>query len=121
MVRTKQEGFPGLGQQITRLMEERGYTPSDLSARSQISLSYLTRILRGEVGNPTIVYLKRIADALGMTVTDLLPDDFGSPITSTQLVAESQDQLQAISQRLETLHQMVEQLLEERRKSDDVG
>ena len=72
MVRTKRLAAPHLGERIERLMEEKRLTQPELSARTGISVSYLNRIIRGEVLNPTVDFALRIADALGVTVSELL-------------------------------------------------
>ncbi len=68
--RTKKPGFPDLGNRITVLL---GDVPvSELSARTEISTSYLSRILRGQVTNPTVDFVARIAGGLGITVSELI-------------------------------------------------
>lgn len=75
MVRTKQRGVPNLGERITSLMETEHLNASELSARTGISVSYLTRIIKGEVVNPTADFLIRIAAGLGVTESELLRED----------------------------------------------
>jgi transcriptional regulator with XRE-family HTH domain len=53
-------------------MEASQLDASELSARTGISVSYLSRIIRGEVPNPTIDFVTRIAAGLGVTETQLL-------------------------------------------------
>ena len=53
-------------------MEALQLDASELSARTGISVSYLSRIIRGEVPNPTIDFVTRIAAGLGVTETQLL-------------------------------------------------
>lgn len=72
MTRTKQRGVPTLGERITRLMEASKLNASELSARTGISVSYLSRIIQGEVVNPTIAFVMRIAAGLGVTESELL-------------------------------------------------
>lgn len=72
MTRTKQRGVPILGERIKSLMEATELSASELSALTRISVSYLTRILQGEVVNPTIDFVIRIAAGLGVTETELL-------------------------------------------------
>jgi transcriptional regulator with XRE-family HTH domain len=72
LVRTKQRGVPTLGERVTSLMEALNLNASELSARTGISVSYLTRIIQGEVVNPTIDFVMRIADGLGVTESELL-------------------------------------------------
>ena len=72
LTRTKQRGVPILGERIKSLMEATELSASELSALTRISVSYLTRILQGEVVNPTIDFVIRIAAGLGVTETELL-------------------------------------------------
>ena len=72
MPRTKKRGVPSLGERIKQLMEALQLEASELSARTGISESYLSRIIRGEVPNPTIDFVIRIAAGLGVTETQLL-------------------------------------------------
>jgi len=58
-------------------MEASNLDASELSARTGISVSYLTRILRGEVANPTIDFVIRLAAGLGVTETELLREGVG--------------------------------------------
>jgi transcriptional regulator with XRE-family HTH domain len=59
-------------------MQQQDLTVSDLSARSGISQSYLSRMVAGKVTNPTIDFVLRIAHALDMTVSELLGEQPGS-------------------------------------------
>jgi transcriptional regulator with XRE-family HTH domain len=72
LTRTKQRGVPALGERMTSLIEASGLNASELSARTGISVSYLTRIIQGEVVNPTIDFVIRIAAGLGVTESELL-------------------------------------------------
>jgi transcriptional regulator with XRE-family HTH domain len=75
LVRTKQRGVPTLGGRVTSLMEAAQLNASELSARTGISVSYMTRIIQGEVINPTIDFIIRIAAGLGVTESELLRED----------------------------------------------
>lgn len=68
--RFRKPGIPDLGERITNLMSD--LSASQLSARSEISLSYLTRIIQGEITNPTIDFVVRIGNGLGVTVSELI-------------------------------------------------
>lgn len=72
MVRIKKSGDTALGQRLTWLMEQQGLLPTELAARTGISESYLSRLLRGTVTNPTLDFILRLAAGLGVTVTELL-------------------------------------------------
>jgi transcriptional regulator with XRE-family HTH domain len=73
--RMKRRGIPTLGERITSLMVASGLNTSELSARTDISVSYLSRIIQGEVVNPTIDFVMRIAAGLGVTESELLRED----------------------------------------------
>jgi transcriptional regulator with XRE-family HTH domain len=75
VAKKKMRGVPQLGERIKRFMEAANLDASELSARTGISTSYLSRILNGEVANPTIDFVKRIADGLGVTETELVRDE----------------------------------------------
>jgi transcriptional regulator with XRE-family HTH domain len=70
--RKKQRGVPTLGERTMSLMEASKLNASELSARTGISVSYLTRIIQGEVVNPTIDFVIRIAAGLGVTESELI-------------------------------------------------
>lgn len=72
MVRVKGRGAPNLGKRIEQRMEERGIDSTILSSRSGISISYVNRIIHGDVANPTIDFVIRLAAALGVAVSDLV-------------------------------------------------
>ena len=62
----------------------RGLTQEDLAEASGVTRSHLARIERGEVGEPRPDTLRRLAEALGVEVLDLLygelsVDIFGAP------------------------------------------
>lgn len=75
-MRTRRLGDPELGKRIQRFMEEKDLDLSALSTRTGISDSYLGRIVRGEVTNPTLDFVLRIATGLGVKVSELV----GEPI-----------------------------------------
>jgi len=50
----------------------RGLTQGELAARSGVERSHLAKIERGEVAEPRLATLLRLADALGIEVLDLL-------------------------------------------------
>lgn len=59
------------GQQVRRLREHQGFTLSELARRSGLSRSYLYQIESGE-SSPTHEKLEPLANALGVTLADLL-------------------------------------------------
>lgn len=61
-----------LGENIIRIRKEQKLTQKELSYRLDIEDSALRRIEKGRT-NPTILSLKKIAAALQVDVSDLLP------------------------------------------------
>lgn len=59
-----------LGERIHALRRERGYTLSQVSKRTGVSIAMLSMIERGH-SNPSIGTLHAIADALGVTMSQL--------------------------------------------------
>jgi transcriptional regulator with XRE-family HTH domain len=76
---------------------------AELSAAAGISESYLSRILSGEVTNPTIDFALRLARALGVTVSELLGEE---PVSS----GESERLLSRLDQLLEELQRLIGRL-----------
>ena len=70
--RFKKPGIPNLGDRINHLMSQSNMNAAELSARSGISSSYLSRILQGGTTNPTIDFVVRIGGGLGVTVSELI-------------------------------------------------
>jgi transcriptional regulator with XRE-family HTH domain len=105
MPRHKQQGIPDLGALLEQHMRRQGLELSELAARSGISLSYLARIHRGEVTNPTIAFVLRLAGAFGLTVSELLgeeePDD--TPRTQGDVLREMRQRLQGLQRLLDEL------------------
>jgi transcriptional regulator with XRE-family HTH domain len=98
MPRTKRRGVPSLGERIRQLMEALQLEASELSARTGISESYLSRIIRGEVPNPTIDFVIRIATGLGVTETQLLSPELrrrGSGVLASPILGELPDELES--------------------------
>ena len=54
-----------LGKQIRALRESRGWTQEELAADAEADLSHLGKIERGQILNPSIQLLMRIAKTLG--------------------------------------------------------
>lgn len=82
---------------IKELLKERGMTMSDLASIIGTTQTSISRML-GESGNPTYDTLMKIADALGVSLTELFSDNksfpcpyCGKPIDISLLKAESDD------------------------------
>jgi transcriptional regulator with XRE-family HTH domain len=62
------------GTTVRDLRQKKGYSLRDLSAASGCSISFLSQLERDLV-SPTVANLKKIADALGVTVTSFFADE----------------------------------------------
>ncbi|EDT05714.1 transcriptional regulator, XRE family [Burkholderia ambifaria IOP40-10] len=62
-----------LGHAIRRIRKERDMSQEQLALSAEVDMSYLGRVERGD-NNVAVLRLKRIADALGMTMTELMSE-----------------------------------------------
>lgn len=62
------------GQNIKQFRKQRNLTQKQLADQIEISRSYLSDIENGNK-NPSIKTVKKLADSLGLSVTDLFNDD----------------------------------------------
>lgn len=72
MARPDPQAAQEIGQRVRRFREERGLTLSALAATSELSKSYVSAIENGETPRPSGQTLYAIAEALGVTMSDLL-------------------------------------------------
>lgn len=63
-----------LGANIRRLRKAKGLTQEQLAHESEVAMRYIAGVERGEE-NPTLRYLVKIAEALGVDPADLLRRD----------------------------------------------
>lgn len=61
-----------LGENIQMLRKARGYSINKLSMVSQITVGHLSRLENAKQENPTIDTLEKLANALGVTLNELL-------------------------------------------------
>ncbi len=77
------------GQEIGRLVRlgraKRGMTRRQLAEDSATSERYLAQIESG-AGNPTIIVLRAVAEALDVSITELLPSARGQPAAFSQIL-----------------------------------
>jgi transcriptional regulator with XRE-family HTH domain len=60
------------GEFLRSLRESRGLTLRQVEARVRVSNAYLSQIERGERGIPNLKILKKLAEAYGVSVTELV-------------------------------------------------
>ena|SRR4030067_2691818 len=84
-----------LGNTIRGLRRIKGFTQEELGEKSGLSYKYIGEIERGKV-NISIDSLLRIADAMAVTINDLLPSETAP---SEKSFTEDKDQLSKLSYR----------------------
>lgn len=67
-----------IGDRIVQLRELRGASLTSVAAEAGIAKSYLAKLERGQVENPGIATLDRVAEVLGTTLVDLFAPATGS-------------------------------------------
>jgi transcriptional regulator with XRE-family HTH domain len=63
------------GEKIKQVRQAKGISLEKLHEMTKVSKTHLFQLEKGEFTNPTMETLKKIADALGTTVTNLLNED----------------------------------------------
>lgn len=63
-----------LGERIKILRKEQELTISELAERAGVAKSYLSSIERNKQTNPSIQFIEKISEALGVSVNDILYD-----------------------------------------------
>ena len=58
--------------EIKRICEERSISPYDLSKIAGVSQSVLSKVINGKIRNPSSGFLIKIADALDVTLDELV-------------------------------------------------
>jgi transcriptional regulator with XRE-family HTH domain len=62
-----------IGHVLQATRETKGMTQQALAKRAKVARSYLAKLEAGHSKNPSLAVLQRLAKALGVPVTDLLP------------------------------------------------
>jgi XRE family transcriptional regulator, master regulator for biofilm formation len=63
-----------IGQRINKLRLEKKISISELAERSGVAKSYISKLEKGIKTNPSIQLLEKVADALEVTIDDILHD-----------------------------------------------
>ena len=61
-----------IGARIASLRNEKGFSLSELAAEATVSKSYLSTVEKGSGSRPGAAFLHKIAQALGVTIADLV-------------------------------------------------
>lgn len=64
--------LPTIAKNIRRIRHAKGYSQDKLSKLADVSFHTITKIEAGDTPNPTIDTMRKIADALEVSVDDLL-------------------------------------------------
>lgn len=64
-----------LGERIKALRKEQQLTISELAEKAGVAKSYLSSIERTKQTNPSIQFIEKISEALGVSVNDILNDN----------------------------------------------
>lgn len=62
----------GLGQRLRKFRDDRGWTQAELAERAGVSKPYVSELESGAGRRPSGQILLKLADALGVTVADIL-------------------------------------------------
>lgn len=65
-----------IGERLQTLIESQGLTIADVARAADLDRQAVWRIVRGEVANPGILTVEKIAEAVGGTIADLYPELF---------------------------------------------
>ena len=60
------------GEAVKFYMDQRGISQADLARATGLSTAYVNLVIKCEVKDPSITKAKQIADALGITLDDLV-------------------------------------------------
>ncbi|MCF2649135.1 MULTISPECIES: helix-turn-helix domain-containing protein, partial [Bacillaceae] len=65
-----------IGERIKYLRLRKGYSISRLAKEAGVSKTYLSNLDRGIQNNPSLQFLEKVAERLGITVDQLISDEF---------------------------------------------
>ncbi|RLL46668.1 helix-turn-helix domain-containing protein [Oceanobacillus piezotolerans] len=63
-----------IGEKIKKLRQEKKMSISELAEKAGIAKSYLSSIERNLQSNPSIQFIEKVSDVLGVSVNDLIND-----------------------------------------------
>lgn len=61
-----------MGTKISRFLERRGWSATELARKAKVSPSTVTRLANGDITVPTAKTAKKLADALGVKESSIL-------------------------------------------------
>ena len=87
------------GERIKRLRKERGYSQNEFADASGITQAYLSRVERG-IANPQLENIKKIAECLGISLSDLFDFDV---LDQTSVELRPEEKVQRLLAALQSL------------------
>ncbi|TVY05656.1 helix-turn-helix domain-containing protein [Paenibacillus cremeus] len=63
-----------IGKRIHELRLQKKYSITELAERAGVAKSYISNIERGIMSNPSIQFLEKVAESLGVSMDDLIND-----------------------------------------------
>jgi len=69
---TSKKNLPPIARNIRKYRNEHGISQDKLSKLTNLSFATITKIEAGDTPNPTVETMKKIADALGVTIDNLM-------------------------------------------------
>lgn len=73
-----------IGERLRRLRRERDFSLASLETASGVSKGYLSQLENGSHSNPSIDTLRKLADTLGVPLTDLLGQEDLTPLVEAR-------------------------------------
>lgn len=80
-----------LGENVRFRRQGKGWTLNDLAEKSGISKAYISDLENGNAGKPNIQYVFAIANALGVTLDELLDDAAPRRVDATKKKRSSEE------------------------------
>ena len=103
-----------LGQYITRLRKEKGYSQRKLALLSGISNTTINRIESGETPNPDAPTLKALAEVLGLEETTLLiAAGYIKDSSSTKIFSKAKDEENLTPRDMHQIEKDLEKMMED--------
>lgn len=99
-----------LGHKIRFLRQGKGWTLSDLAAKTGLSKAYISDLENGSSGKPNIQYIFALAQALGTTLDELLHDTTAKPLARPKRSSDLPSGLAELQQELNLSDEDVERL-----------
>lgn len=72
-----------MARNIRKLRNEQGISQDKLSKLAEVSFNTVTKIEAGDTPNPTVETVRKIAEALGVTIDDLIKENYGNKKITT--------------------------------------